>query len=418
MNGRQVLGGASAATLGLLCKLVLQSLYFLFLARALGAHEYGALATVAAVTGMMSPLVGVGADSVLIRHLNREGSDFARVFGVCLKLTVVSGIVLCGTAVGLLALALPYQVAAVTLASLCAADLVISRTTDLYASALQAHERMTAFAAVHVISSGTRAIAAGAFAFGGYSALSEWAGIMLSTAVLSLGAASLIAHGYFRMPFALGGPVRVTRLGALFCATVTLQNVMNDSSKIALSRWEPLSVVGVYGVATKLLEVAYAPVKGFLQATYPDCFREGVRGPGRLLGISVGLIKPAIVYGGLAALGLVAVAQALPGVLGNGYAMAAEVLPWLALVPVARAWYAIPNQALTGADFNGARTALQFFAAARQVVLFVTLIPVMGWRGAAIADLLAAVALGVASWTVLRLCARQSAAYVPASASI
>ena len=68
-----------------------QGLHFVLIARALGAHDFGRMAGVLAITSALLPFSGVGAGNVLMMRVARAEAPATLYLGNALMVAVVSG---------------------------------------------------------------------------------------------------------------------------------------------------------------------------------------------------------------------------------------------------------------------------------------------------------------------------------------
>src|SRR4051794_38427545 len=108
-RGTAWLGGAQAG------RLALPSGTFILIARALGAPGFGALAAALALVSVLSPFAALGAGNLLIMHVARDSSSFARYWGAVLVTVPVAGFPLVLLSLGLGALLLPVPLSLILL---------------------------------------------------------------------------------------------------------------------------------------------------------------------------------------------------------------------------------------------------------------------------------------------------------------
>ncbi|HXE50370.1 MAG TPA: oligosaccharide flippase family protein, partial [Ramlibacter sp.] len=90
----------SAYTVGSLASIaLLQGLQFLLLARALGAHEFGKVASVVAITSALLPFSGLGLGNVAIMHIARGQARAEVCLGNGLAVTTITAALGVGLAV-------------------------------------------------------------------------------------------------------------------------------------------------------------------------------------------------------------------------------------------------------------------------------------------------------------------------------
>jgi len=100
------------------------------------------------------------------------------------------------------------------------------------------------------------------------------------------------------------------------------------------------------------------------------------------------------------ALGL---APFLPVLLGSEYTLSAEVLPLLAPILLFRATHYLAADALTGAGYQGLRSAVQVGVALLNLGLNLWWIPLFGWKGAVWSSLASDGLLAASLWLALLL---------------
>src|SRR5882672_8542106 len=73
-------------------RLLIQTVYFVIIARSLGANQYGGFVAATALTAAISPFDGLGRGSLLVKTIPREQRLFHDSCRNGLLLTLVSGI--------------------------------------------------------------------------------------------------------------------------------------------------------------------------------------------------------------------------------------------------------------------------------------------------------------------------------------
>jgi O-antigen/teichoic acid export membrane protein len=131
------------------------------------------------------------------------------------------------------------------------------------------------------------------------------------------------------------------------------------------------------------------------------------------------LLFRALGYSALASASILLFAGLVPYILGPEYARTVEAMRWLSLLPMLKAIHYFLSDALTGAGYQGVRTAIQTGVALFNVLLNLWLIPAYSWRGAAwsslASDALLASGIGMA---VLILSRRSRTMLVDTVASV
>jgi O-antigen/teichoic acid export membrane protein len=190
------------------------------------------------------------------------------------------------------------------------------------------------------------------------------------------------------------------REGLYFSVGLSAQTIYNDIDKTMLARLSTLSATGIYGAAYRLIDVSFAPLTGLLWAAYPDFFRKGAAGVSSSLAYAKPLLKRALGYSVIICALILLCAGVVPYILGPEYARTVEALRWLSPLPILKALHYFLSDTLTGAGYQGLRSAIQTAVALFNVLINLWLIPAYSWRGAAwssiASDSLLACAVGTA----------------------
>lgn len=380
-----------------------QAVYFLLIARSLGAESYGAFVAVAAAVAIAAPFASCGTGNLLIRDVAREPQLFRSWWGKALTVTLLSGGVLIAVVVGAAEVLLPRSIATALVLCLAVSDLIFARLLDLAGQAYQAFERLQRTAQLQFAISPLRCLAAAGLALTiRHPTAEQWGVLYLATgAVTGIGAVWLVNRelgaprfGDRRLHAELGH-------GLLFSVSLSAQGIYNDLDKTLLARLSRLDAAGIYGVAYRIVDLSFVPIRSLMYAAYAEFFRRGQGGVDGSLRLARRLVAYSACYGLATGVVLFAAAPNLSWFLGPGYAAATGALQWLAPLPLLRAIHSFGADALTGAGYQTRRTALQVFVVGLNVLLCLWLIPPYSWRGAAWASLASDGALAVTTWVLL-----------------
>jgi O-antigen/teichoic acid export membrane protein len=386
---------ASWMFLGYGSRILLQGLYFVLLARALGSDGLGTFAGTVALFAVISPFVGWGGGNLLIMRVARESRAYAASLGTALLLLGLTGLALTALAVGLAVSVLQSPLPLATLILLAICELLLVRLLELAAQAFQAFERLKVTARLLVLGSGLRLAAVFAF-------LLFTPGGSIATWVQWYAAATAVASGVavWMMLRHLGAPRLTLRLsrtdlkeGFFFALGVSSKSVYTDADKSMLLRLGSSEAAGIYTASYRIIAMAFTPVQALLAAGYARFFRAGAQGVSAAAGFAGRLAVPAIGYGLVVLLALVALAPLLPILLGEDFREATQVVRFLAALPLVQSVHYLLADALTGAGLQAWRSGAQIGAALLNVALNLWLIPAHAWQGAAAATLLSELAL-------------------------
>ncbi|MBZ5697609.1 MAG: oligosaccharide flippase family protein [Acidobacteriia bacterium] len=366
-------------------RLGLQAVYFVIIARLLGPSQYGAFVGAAALIGVVSPFAMLGTGNLMIQSVARDRTTFRESWGNALCMTgIASGALLILILLGSrLIFARGISLSLVALVGF--SDLFLAGIVGVAGQAFQAFEQLHRTARLNVTLTGTRAVAAlGLAIFVRHPDAALWARLYL----LSTGVAAVYAFGcvqrYLGSPsVALGLLRHRMREGFYFSFSLSSASIYNNIDKPMLARLSTLDAVGMYATAYRVVDIAFQPVGALLASAYARFFRHGENGLAETTVFAKRLLPFSVSYGVFAGLGLVVGAPLLPKVVGHNYATAVEALWWLSPLVLLKSVHYFLADSLTGAGFQGHRTAVQAIIGFQNVLLNLWLIPAYGWRGAA-----------------------------------
>jgi O-antigen/teichoic acid export membrane protein/glycosyltransferase involved in cell wall biosynthesis len=378
-------------------KLILQGIYFVLIARVLGPSSYGAFIALTAMTGIISPFIGLGAGVLFLKNV-RAGRQEAQVcWGNGLIATLLTGT---ASSVGIIALShfLFHAFSVGLIAAVCISDLMLIRIVDLVSFGFAASGMMGKTATQNTVMSVLRTIGIAVLAMHYHRvSLAQWTWVYLITGVV--GAAFAFQQGVALWGRPKVDPVSLigdAREGCLFSISTSAQTIYNDIDKTMLARLSTLSATGAYGAAYRIIDTSLTPIRSLVSAAYPQFFRLGTDGIEATYGYAKRLIRKALVFGVADFLGLALLAPLVPFFLGPKYADVVPALRLLALIPVMRCAHWFLADALSGANAQGVRTAVQVAVAILNIGLNLLILPRWSWRGAVWTSLVSdAVLLGV-----------------------
>lgn len=390
-------------------QLFVQGVYFVLLARALGASQYGAFIGVVALVAILAPFSSLGTGQILVRNVARDRGAFNYSWGNALCMTSVSGSVLIGVVVLLARYALAHKVPLMLVFLVGCSDLLFAAVVGLAGLAFQAVEELHRTAQVAVVLTGARAICAVVLllSIGHPTALSWGFFYCLSSLVGGVYGVALVCSR-------LGYPVlSVRRLrselleGFYFAISVSAQSVYTSIDKTMLVRLATLGAAGIYGAAFRLVDLAFQPIAALSASAYARFFKHGRHGLRGTTSLAKRLLPFALGYAFLACVVLIFVAPVLPVVLGRDFRGSVATLRWLSPLLLFRAIHYFLSSSLTGADLQGLRSGIQIIVAGLNVLLNLWLIPALSWRGAAFASLASEGALALGMFVAVAFLSRR-----------
>jgi O-antigen/teichoic acid export membrane protein len=369
-------------------RLIIQAAYFVLVARALGPGAYGAFVTMVAISALLGPFSGMGTPNLFIKNVRSQKRPANVCWGNGILLTLVSGTLLSLLAT-LLSRLLQLKTAAPVVLTICLADMVLLKVTELAASGFTASGHMKQTSIQNVVASLLRLsgicglMAAMRLAMRPVT-LENWAKVYLFTTLL--GTVYAVTRGsrlWGRPRTDLAALRKDVAEGVYFSIAGAATTIYNDIDKIMLSKLADLASTGVYAAAYRVIDVSMTPIRSLAAAAYPRFFERGVKGIAASYQYAQSLIAKTAVYGAVVSAALWILAPILVTILGPKYEAVVPAVRWLALIPFLRCFHSFLADALSGAGLQSKRMAIQVLVAAANIAANLVILPKYSWRGAA-----------------------------------
>lgn len=382
--------------------IVLQAVYFVIIARALGPDQYGAFVGATSLIAIFAPFVSLGSGSLIVKNVSRTPDLFNQYWGNSLLMIGVTGTVFIALMCLISPLLLPSNIPITLVFFAAIADLICLRLLDTAGHAFQAVHQLSKTAQIKILPGITRVIAAISMIY----ILPEpdavgWTFLYLIGTVVAASTAVLLVQIHMGSPRLAPERIR-PELFEGFCYSTGLssQTIYNNVDKTMLARFSTLSSAGVYAAAYRIVDVAFVPIRSLLSASYAKFYQHGSSGISGSLKYAKHLTPLAAVYGAIAGIALVLFSPLLPYAFGSNYAESAQVLCWLAPLPFFKSMHYFAANSLSGAGLQGLRSATQVFIAIFNFCGNLILIPLYSWKGAIASSLASDGLLMVALWAI------------------
>jgi O-antigen/teichoic acid export membrane protein len=384
-------------------RLVLQIAYFVIVARTLGAEQYGAFVGATSLVSTLAPFATLGAGNLLVKNVSRDRTLFQDYWGNALLVISVSGFVLTLLLLLVAPSILPRTISVPVVFFAAVADLFFYRIIDTSGQAFQSVLWLSQTAILNVLPSITRILAGLVliYCFPQPTAL-EWTALYMVSTAVAAAIALLMVHRSLGQPRLALKRLRPELLeGFYFSMGLSSQTIYNDIDKTMLARLSSLDAAGIYAAAYRLIDVAFVPVRSLLTAAYAKFFQHGASGIKGSLVLAKQLIPFAGAYSIAASLGLCLLAPLIPYALGDEYAGTVNALRWLAPLTFIKSMHYFAADSLTGAGFQGHRSAVQVLVAIVNILLNLWLIPLFSWQGAALTSIASDGLLMLGLWFIV-----------------
>ncbi len=383
-----------------IAQLALSLAAFFLLARILGDVAFGLYSTSIA-HGLLAATIGYfGSQQLLMRDF-ALGRPFQVLWSRLLS-TVISGTVIFVILLMFVRGWLLDQVSPVTYLILVVSQMLLFGLTDFAVLASQAHRKLEVAMRVRISTGIIRLVGVVAFALLGNGTLDQWAWFGL----FAWGAAAAWALVTVQRSFGASPRLGVftgqdIKEGLPYTLMGGAGTLLDSMDKTMLPYYGYERENGWYAAGYRVAALAVVPVMALVRATDQDFFDSGARSLDDAYLLAKRLVKPVIVFGIAAGVGLVVFAPIFPLILREDFAEMSTIIRWLAVLPLIRGISIFAANALTGSNRQGLRNASLVMAMVVNFSLNMWLIPEYSWRGAVIATLVAETLSAATMWLAL-----------------
>ncbi|WP_174626275.1 lipopolysaccharide biosynthesis protein [Candidatus Methylobacter favarea] len=393
-----------------------QGLQFILIARALGAYDFGRMAGILAMTGVMLPFSGLGAENVIVIRLAR-GTGNARVyFGNALLVAVISGLLLVLLYILWGVTFLPTLATLQMLVIFGVSEILVTKLIDIAAHVFFGFDRHVYSGFFYSLHGFLRLLFASVFfallyhnaellnklqLFSSFiifpgDRLELWCWFHLAAGLTTLVFVLFITIRQIGWPtFDLMLAFRELRIGVFYSIGLSSKSVYINIDKTILARYVSPEINGAYTAAFRLIYMAYTPIQAILSAASARFFRDGASGVGPPFRMATRIVIYGSMYCLVFAMLVFIGAPLIPYLLGDGYALSTDILRWLALLPLILMLQDTYSDALTGADRQMARSFFQVIVALMCFTANMALVPKFSWRGAVCATYFSQIVLAI-----------------------
>jgi O-antigen/teichoic acid export membrane protein len=383
---------------------VLQGIYFVILARLLGAVQFGVFAGAFAFVDLLARYGTLGTGTIFLRYVSIDKRTFALYWGNLLLATMVGGLIMT-TVLHFVGSHFLNSASAAIVMLAALANCFGTQVTACAAQVFQALEQMRITALLNLLTNSLRTLAAVVLMLLLHR-LTAWQWALVSTVVSLTGsvlAVSIISVRFGKPHVSLSLLRRRLIEGIEYAFASSTTSAYNDLDKVMLSHYGMNTGNGVYTLAYRALGIAGLPIASLKDAAMPRLFRKGAEGLLETAALARRLWIRSILFSLVVASGLFLLAPLVPYVAGRSFGETVVALRWLCPILVFRSVHEIAGGALTGAGLQRYRTATQVIAVVLNLLLNLWLIPIHGWRGAAWASLATDGALCAMNWGMLTI---------------
>lgn len=382
---------ASWMLIARLINVIVQAAYFVIVARALGAENYGSFIGITSLASLLFPFITLGSDNVLVKEVAVNRQVFYSHWGNTLLILVINSIVITSILLLISPLIFPSRISLLTINFLLLADLFCLGLLEACNKAFRAVNLMPKTAQLVILNTLGKLIAALCLitffeqtnSSERHVAIEIWA-ILYFISSIATGLCAVLAVNQI-----VGKPtLKLSRIGSdirqgiYFSIGMSASNINSNIDKTMLAGMATLEATGIYGSAYRFINIGHVPTAALFNATYPRFFQHGAKGIKNCFKFAKKLLPLIIGYGIVSFITYQIFAPLIPRILGAEYQNAVSTLCWLAPLPAITALQLVAADTLTGSGYQKVRSVVQVLAAIVNVIMNIWLIPIFGLMGA------------------------------------
>src|SRR5271170_8299176 len=337
IRGSSIARNAGWMVLGQGSGFLLQSIYFILIARLLGPFEYGLFAGAFALTSILGQYSAMGSGTLFLRYVTADRKQFSVYWGNVLVTTTVASVLIVAALALVSGKILGSGSQAITLLA-AVANCFCFQLTASAAKVFQTYEQLRITAALTLANNFSRTLAAGVLLVVLHRATAyQWAAATVALSLLTAAASVAVVTVRFGRPsFSLPQMRRDMLEGFGYSFASSTSTAYNDIDKTMLSHYGMNAANGIYSMAYRIIDVATIPILAIREAAMPRFFRSGLGGIRGAAPLAIALLKRAMPLGFLAGAAVFVTAPLIPHLAGSGFGETVFALRWLCLIPLFR----------------------------------------------------------------------------------
>lgn len=386
-----------------LFNIVMQTAYFVIIARMLGKENYGSFVAVTAVANLVFPFVPLGSEHLLVKNVSTNQATFSTNWGNGLVLSIVNGTFLTLLLFLLSPVLFPGNIPWVAILLILVADLICLALLDLGSKSLLASNMVNKTAQLEVLGTCSKLLAAlSLLVFFSNPSVNTWSYLYCISSVVMTVITILLITKMLGLPRPIFSELKSNLVqGFYFSISTSANNINANLDKSMLSKISGVGATGIYASAYRFIDVANSPLLALFGATYTRFFQHGASGVRGSLNFGKRLLPVLTFYAIATVVGFWLIAPFIPLILGEDYRDAIGALLWLSPLPAIACFHYLAADILTGAGHQKSRSIVQVGAALVNVVLNIILIPLFSWKGAACATIISDSLRLVCLWLIV-----------------
>lgn len=398
------------ALVGLGGPTILQLLYVVAAARGLGADDFGQLMLCVAVATVASFVAGIGGDGVALKAVARAQEAVATCFGQALTLIVLTALPVAAASVALTLWLARVDMPLWLPVSIAVSEILFGRMAMTCQKMFIAFSQQARAAMSGMFVPLARIVSAlGVLLVSWPSPLEAFATAYFASTSVAMLACLAYTTGHLGRP-KLGFRGMRFGEGVSFSLSWVNSSLQVEADKMILSYFATPAAVGVYSLASRLMDGAFSPPRALRISLQARMMREGAKGHRAVYRFMLRIVPISVAYGFLAWGAIALLAPLFIYVFGEEYGELVRILPLMGALPLLRSIADIGTELFVASDKVAVSTAIQIAATALRIGIGVLLIRNAGIDGAVGAALIATMLAALIFWSAAFVIDRRQAA--------
>jgi O-antigen/teichoic acid export membrane protein len=376
-------------------------LSFSLLGHSLGTEGFGDYAGLYSIAAPLITLASTGVALAQAQHVVREHEDLERTARSCFSLSLVGGLLM--TVIGtILAIFIVRELPLYAIVPIFLLEFVSYPAVLIAANTVQCRDGYAASTPLRLVPMVMRiVILIVLFALDRLTIATLGTTFLIATALLSIVQIRRVSRRYGIT--LLPGRIDKAHLKSslVYSSGVSGLAVQNDGDKTVLAAYHYRHDLGLYSAAYKIVQFGLIPVNTWMSISHNRFLEHDEHAHNQHLRRALKFGGVCAAYGLAFAVGVIVAAPLITLVVGNDFEGSVTMVRWLAPLVLLRALAIFPLNGLMGLGYPRLRTGLLLSAAALSLTMYITLIPLWQWKGAAVGTLFGEACLALSAWVFL-----------------
>ncbi|WP_153016547.1 oligosaccharide flippase family protein [Geobacillus stearothermophilus] len=357
-------------------RFLINSIYFIILVRVLDVNEYGLVSSTLSIMYIVFPFVGFGIGNILIRNIAQNKEKINEIWGQSIIITILSFLLFVPITLTVYLYINRNDINAIVFVVLCITELLFYSLIELCCQLFQVINKSKLIAKINIVFSILRLGSVLILFVFPAPDVNDWLSIYFISSLISTIFALYLVTRNIGFPKIKNYSNIFSNLkeGSFFSINNGVTAVINELDKVILSTYFNKSVVGLYALGYKVIDLSFIPIKSYLFYSYSNFFKFGDKNLKGILKFAIKKMKVNIYYASLLAFFLYFMAPYAEMVIGKEGLGVEKIIRYMCLIPIIRTVYYFLGDALTGAGYQKVRTFINLIVSILGVIMNIILI--------------------------------------------